>query len=112
MAGHNARAFKLARPKIALPRPPIRPSPQSRQQYLEAISCDTAGPQTPGSTPPPDEQRRRMRVWRDGYGLTDRRCLLGEVNYQVSQTGSRAYDSQIKPICASPPPSAERADGA
>jgi aminoglycoside phosphotransferase (APT) family kinase protein len=39
--------------------------------------------------PPPDEQRRRMRVWCDAFGLTGRRGLLGEVKRQVMLTVHR-----------------------
>jgi len=39
--------------------------------------------------PPPEEQRRRIGVWCDGYGLTGRRGLLAEVKRQVSQTVRR-----------------------
>jgi hypothetical protein len=39
--------------------------------------------------PPPHEQRRRMRVWCDAYGLTGGHGLLGEIKRQVRLTVRR-----------------------
>ncbi len=39
--------------------------------------------------PPPDEQRRRIRVWCDAYGLADRSTLIEEVKQRVRETVRR-----------------------
>lgn len=36
--------------------------------------------------PPPDEQRRRIRLWCDAYGLVDRSDLIDEVRQRVLET--------------------------
>ena len=39
--------------------------------------------------PPPEEQRRRIRLWCDSYGLADRSDLVDEVKQRVRETAIR-----------------------
>jgi len=42
--------------------------------------------------PPPDEQRRRIHLWCDAYGLADTRSLIAEVEQRVIETVARRRD--------------------